>query len=109
MKTANRVKKALCGMMLMALSVPVFPAVAQEARKPISRPAPPYPEVARRLQLSGTVKVQVVIAADGQIKETKIIGGHPLFVNTVEETLKKWRYAPAGSDTTVQLEFEFHP
>jgi len=108
MKTTNRVKKAFCGMMLMPLSVPVFAVFAEEARKPISRPAPPYSDVARRLQLSGTVKVQVVIAADGQIKETKIIGGHPLFVNTVEETLKKWHYAPSGSDTTAQLEFEFH-
>jgi protein TonB len=109
MSTKNRVKQALYAVLLMAMSVPVFPAFSQEARKPISRPAPPYPDVARRLQLSGTVKVQVVIAADGQIKETKIIGGHPLFVNTVEETLKKWRYAPSNSDTTVQLEFDFHP
>jgi len=102
-------KKALCTLMLMGMSAPVFTAVAQESRKAISRPNPPYPDVARRLQLSGTVKVQVVIGADGLVKDTKVIGGHPLFVSTVQETLKKWRYAPASSDTTVQLEFEFHP
>jgi len=93
----------------MGFSLPVVTSLAQEGRKPISRPAPPYPDTAKRLSLSGTVKVQVVIGADGLIKETKVIGGHPLFVSTVEETLKKWRYAPASTETTVQLEFDFHP
>src|SRR5258706_4745113 len=58
---------------------------------------------------NGIVKVQIVIAPDGRVKETKIIGGHPLLVNTVEETLKNWKYAPASAETTAQLEFNFHP
>lgn len=82
---------------------------AQETRKLISHPAPAYPETARRFNVTGVVKVQVVIAPDGQIKATKIIGGHPLLVNVVEETLKKWKYAPATTETTAQLEFEFRP
>jgi TonB family protein len=80
---------------------------AQETRKAISHPAPPYPETARRFNVTGVVKVQVVIAPDGQIKTTKIIGGHPLLVNAVEETLKNWKYAPASTETTVLLEFSF--
>jgi TonB family protein len=59
--------------------------------------------------LSGTVKVQVVIAPDGQVKEVKVIGGHPLFVEATLEALKKWRYAPSNSETTAALEFNFHP
>jgi len=38
---------------------------AQDARKAITNPAPPYPEVAKKFRLTGIVKVQVVIAADG--------------------------------------------
>jgi len=91
-------------LMLTAVTLP-----AQESRKVLSNPEPPYPEVARRLRLSGIVKVQVVISADGKIKETKITGGHPIFVNSVEETLKNWKYAPASAETTTQLEFNFHP
>lgn len=90
--------------MLTAVNAP-----AQESRKVLSNPEPPYPEVARRLRLSGVVKVQVVISTDGKIKETKITGGHPIFVNSVEETLKNWKYAPASAETTTQLEFNFHP
>ena len=82
---------------------------AQESRKAIFCPSPVYPETARRLFLSGTVKVQLVIASDGHIKETKVIGGHPLLVAAVQEALKNWKYEPASTDSAVLLEFHFHP
>jgi len=82
---------------------------AQEGRKVMANPVPVYRETAKRFRLTGIVKVQIVIAPDGRVKETKIIGGHPLLVNSVEETLKNWKYAPASSETTAQLEFNFHP
>jgi len=81
----------------------------QENRKPVSNPTPIYPETAKRFRLSGVVKVQVTIGADGQIKEIKVIGGHPLLVSAVQETLKNWKYAPGSSETTALLEFSFHP
>ena len=89
---------------LLALGAP-----AQEVRKLIDQPHPRYPEVAKTLRLSGTVKVQVTIGTDGQIKETKILGGHPIFVDATLDALKKWRYAPAPAETTAQLEFSFRP
>ena len=81
----------------------------QDARKVLYGPAPGYPDMARRLHLYGTVKVQVTIAADGHIKDTKITGGHPIFVTAVEDTLKTWKYAPASAETTATLEFTFKP
>jgi len=84
-------------------------ASGQEGRKLISQPVPAYPQFARHIALSGTVKVQVVIAADGQIKDVKVVGGHPLFVDATLEALKKWKYAPSSSETTATLEFNFHP
>jgi len=92
---------------LLALSAVSLPA--QESRRAISRPAPVYPEAAKRLLLSGTVKVQIVIASDGHIKEVKVIGGHPLLVDAVQEALKNWKYEPASNDSAVLLEFNFHP
>lgn len=82
---------------------------AQDARKAITNPAPPYPEVAKKFRLTGIVKVQVMIAADGHIKSVRPIGGHPVLVDAVKETLKDWKYAPASSETTTVLEFDFHP
>lgn len=84
-------------------------ASGQEGRKVIEQPVPIYPQLARRSGLSGTVKVQVVIAADGHVKDVKVIGGHPLFVDATVEALKMWKYAPSNSETTAALEFNFHP
>jgi len=100
---------ATCFFVAMVLISPAANLRAQDNRKVLTNPEPPYPEVARRLRLTGVVKVQVTIAPDGKIKETKILGGHPIFVNSVEQTLKEWKYAPSGGETTTQLEFTFRP
>lgn len=102
-------KTAAGAFFAMALSLTASRVHAQESRKAIANPTPAYPEVAKKLHLAGTVKVQVVIAANGQIKEVKVVGGHPVLVSAVEETLKNWKYAPASSETTTLLEFNFHP
>jgi TonB family protein len=91
-------------LILIAVSVQ-----AQESRKVISNPAPEYPEMAKNFHIAGMVKVQVVIAPDGHIKSTRVMGGNPVFASAVEETLKSWKYAPAGGETTTILEFSFQP
>lgn len=102
--------KILGGAVLaMALCLGAVNLQAQEGRKAVSNPAPTYPDVAKRLHLVGTVKVQIVIGADGKIKETSFIGGHPVLVNAVEEALKNWKYAAGSGETTTLLEFNFHP
>ena len=68
-----------------------------------------YPEMAKSMKLRGMVKVQVIIGTDGTIKETKVIGGHPMLVESVTETLKRWKYAAASTETVTVLEFDFHP
>jgi TonB family protein len=100
---------ATCFLMAMAVAFSAANLRAQESRRVLTNPEPPYPEVAKRLRLSGVVKVQVIIATDGKIKDVKVVGGHPIFVNSVEETLKSWKYAPSGTETTTTLEFTFKP
>jgi TonB family protein len=109
--TRERNKGKILGgaVLAMALCLGVGNVQAQESRKALSSPAPSYPEVAKKLRLVGTVKVQVVIGPDGKIKETSFIGGHPVLVNAVEETLKNWKYAAGSGETTTLLEFNFHP
>ena len=83
--------------------------LAQQTRKILSNPEPVYPELAKHMHLSGTVKATVVIGADGLVKDVQVHGGHPLLVDAVQWALKKWKYAPASSETTLELEFTFRP
>ena len=92
----------------MLICLVLLSASAQEERKLIAQPQPAYPPIAKSLHLTGVVKVQVVIGTDGEIKATKVLGGNPLFVEATLETLKKWKYAPAQTETRTQLEFNFH-
>jgi len=110
--TNNKVRWNRIGagaLLAIAMSVTATSLPAQETtRKVISNPTPVYPELAKKAHLVGVVKVQVVIATDGKIKEVKVIGGHPLLVDSVQETLKNWKYAPASAETTTVLAFNFH-
>src|SRR3954452_23062894 len=78
-----------------------------DTRRPTSSPDPEYPEIARRMSINGVVKMEIVVGVDGTIKSTKVLGGHPLLVDAVQKALKKWKYAPSPSETTIQVDFKF--
>ena len=88
-----------------------LPAVAQGelARKPKTKVAPAYPELARRMNITGTVKVLVVVSASGTLKDTKVVGGNPLLVNAAMDALKKWKFEPGDSESSGTVEFKFQP
>ncbi len=82
---------------------------AQETRKVVAKQQPAYPAMAKELHLRGVVKLQVVIATNGHVKETKVVGGHPLLVDAALQAAKNWKFEPGSSETTEILEFRFEP
>jgi TonB family protein len=89
-----------------------LPGRAQQeeiSRKVKTRVSPAYPDLARRMGISGVVKVQVVVAPNGSVKSTKLVGGHPLLVNAAVDAVKKWRFEAASEETTGVVEFKFDP
>ena len=43
-------------------------------RRAKSKVQPAYPELARKMNLSGTVKVEVIVAPNGTVKEARVVG-----------------------------------
>ncbi len=91
-------------------------AMAQESvkteelsRKPKTKVAPIYPDVARRMNVSGTVKLAVVVAPNGTVKSTKAIGGHPVLVNAAMDAMKQWKFEAAPTESSGIVEFKFQP
>ncbi len=80
----------------------------ESARKVKTRTTPVYPELARRINVSGRVKIEVVITPDGHVKSTRVVGGHPLLVQACQDALKEWKFMPATEETTQIVEFDFH-
>lgn len=86
-------------------------AWAQETgtRKAKAKVMPKYPELARRMKITGLVKVQATVAPNGAVKEMKVIGGHPVLASAVLEAVQKWRFEAGPQETTEGLEFRFDP
>jgi TonB family protein len=75
-------------------------------RKVVQKIEPRYPELARRMNLGGTVKVTAIVASDGNVKKVEPVGGSPLLVEAAEQAVSQWRFAPGGeSKETIELKF----
>ena len=79
----------------------------ESKRKVKTKVAPVYPELARRMNVAGKVKIEVVISPDGRVKTTRVVGGHPLLVQACQDAVREWKFAPAPEETTQVVEFEF--
>ncbi|HMK28867.1 MAG TPA: energy transducer TonB [Terriglobales bacterium] len=77
------------------------------ARKAKVRVTPVYPELAKKMNVSGIVRIEVGVAPDGSVKQTHVIGGHPVLVLAAEDAIKKWKFEPASGATTETVVFKF--
>jgi TonB family protein len=89
------------------LAVAQQSTVEESKRKVKSRVNPQYSDLARRMNISGKVKIEIVIAPDGRIKNARAIGGHPLLVQSCLDAVRDWRFESAPEETTQIIEFEF--
>jgi TonB family protein len=82
---------------------------ADAPRKLVNMAPLEYPELARRMNIRGTVKLEVVIAPSGTVKKARVIGGNPVLVGAAEDSIRKWKYEPAPHDSSTVVELHFNP
>ncbi len=82
---------------------------AEITRRVKSKVQAVYPELARKMNITGTVKVEVVVAANGTVKDAKVVGGHPVLANAALEAVRKWRFEPAAGESSGIVDFKFEP
>jgi TonB family protein len=104
----------LLAVMAMAMGAGTAMLRGQEADSEMMHRArtkvqPDYPALARKMKIGGTVRVRVVVAANGTVKEAKVMGGHPVLADAALNAAKKWRFEPAATETTGVVEFKFEP
>jgi len=80
----------------------------ESKRKVKTKTAPLYPDLAKRMNVTGKVKIEVVITPEGRVKSSRVVGGHPLLVQACQDAVKEWKFVPAPEETTQVVEFEFH-
>lgn len=82
---------------------------ALEARKIVQKIMPSYPEIAKRMKLSGSVKVLVTVASDGKVKTIQPMGGSPVLIQAAEDAVYKWKFASGSAETKELIELHFDP
>jgi TonB family protein len=111
-----RSKSTFC-LLLLVFQVMTFvllpqAGLAQEVQGDLSkrvktRVQPTYPDLARRMSVKGSVKLMVTVGANGKVKTTKVMGGHPLLVVASEDAIRRWKFEPASEESTGLVEFTF--
>ncbi|MGC1906666.1 MAG: energy transducer TonB [Candidatus Acidiferrum sp.] len=111
----NRKKDKLACATLLALlgfsAVGLLPVRAQSiptTRRPVKHlVTPAYPELAKKLNLTGTARIEVTISPDGTVKRTRVLGGHPVLATEAERAAEKSTFEPGPAETVEVIEFKF--
>jgi TonB family protein len=80
---------------------------APTPRAIVSRVPPAYPELARRMHVSGKVVLLVTIQADGKVSGTKVESGHALLAPAAQDAVSRWRFAPGPEASESEVDVNF--
>lgn len=77
-----------------------------EAPKPTRRVAPSYPPAARKRGVTGWVKFELTIGADGRLVTARVVGAEPagVFEEAARAAIERWAFSPGlyrGAPQTV--------
>ena len=98
------------GMVVGPLHVRAQQAQSEDlVRRAKSKVQPAYPDLARKMNITGTVKIEIVVLPNGTVKDARVVGGHPVLANAALDAAKKWKFEPAGSESTGVIDFKFEP
>ncbi len=94
---------------VLALAVSVaVPARAGGERAVKSRVAPVYPELARRMRITGSVRVEATVNSEGKVLSVRTVSGNYALSPAAEEAVSKWRFAPGTETSTVDIDINFN-
>jgi TonB family protein len=108
---------AVCSGILLAGSQ--FRASAREAIQRLSeddvkvlkKVPPAYPPIARQLNLTGRVVIDLTISADGDVEKAEVVTGSPILGASAADAGKRWKFSPIKTDSgvkpVVRINFNF--
>ncbi len=105
---SNGIKKSVAAIAMVAILAMAPLAMAQDggrSRKSVGKPV--YPELAKKMNISGTVKVEVVVTPAGSVRSAKALGGHPLLIEAAVTAAKQSKFEAGPDETTEVIPFQF--
>jgi TonB family protein len=84
-----------------------LPGSAASDRAVKSKVAPVYPELAKRMKITGLVKVEATVDADGKVTAVKTLSGTSVLQPAAEDAVRKWKFASGDGTATVDVDVNF--
>ena len=107
-KGLKRVGVSLTKMAALALVVALaIPVGAADNRAVKSRVAPVYPEMAKRMRISGEVRLEVTVDPEGKVTGVKKVSGNTMLSTAAEDAVRKWRFDPGPGASMVEVSLNF--
>jgi TonB family protein len=110
-RSSNRLRRAgarLLQVLVLALMVALaLPGGAEEGRAIKSRVAPVYPELAKRMKVVGSVRLEATVNAEGKVTDVKTVSGNHMLSTAAEDAVRQWKFVPGTGQATVQVEVNF--
>jgi TonB family protein len=97
------------GLLFTAAGIAPAQASSDSTRRVVRKLVPNYPELAKKMNLAGTVRVLATLAPDGTVRSLEAMGGNPVFIKAAEDSLYKWKFASAAVETKEVVELHFNP
>jgi len=100
----------LCAFVASVSMIATRPALCADEpppRKVTKKITPVYSAIAQKAKLTGTVKLLVAVAADGTVKNVRILGGNAVLAASAEEAVKRWKFEPLAKESTEAIAVTF--
>jgi len=89
--------------LMVAMALPAFAgdrAVKQRAQ-------PTYPELARRMKITGVVVVTATVDAAGNVTDVKTVSGNRMLAVAAEDAVRRWKFVPGPGESTETVDLNF--
>jgi TonB family protein len=112
--TSKRFRGVLAGALLMGAVVAATAgwSAGQEitsSRKVLKTVAAQYPSVLKRRGIGGTVKLKVLVNANGTVKDAQVMGGNPILADCAVKAVKQWVFVSSEREESIEIAVGFDP
>ena len=84
-----------------------FPAKAADERAVKSRVQPVYPEIAKRMRITGEVRLSVTVDANGAVTGVQTVSGNRMLSTAAEDAVRRWKFEPGSASATTNVTLTF--
>jgi TonB family protein len=97
----------LCAIVLLSAA----PGNAQDnsIRKVLKKAPVAYPMILKSKGIGGVVRLRVFVKPDGTVRDTDVVGGNPILVESAQKSVMQWKFTPGSSETAIEISVVFDP